>query len=55
MAAAAGAEKGPGAEEAPEASADDPEAIANIVDKVLADLRPKIAEEISKKLKKNKQ
>jgi len=54
MAAAAGAEKGPSAEEASEASADDPEAIANIVDKVLADLRPKIAEEISKKLKKNK-
>jgi CheY-like chemotaxis protein len=51
MAAAAGAEKTPSAEEAPEA-ADDPEAIANIVDKVLADLRPKIAEEISKKLKK---
>jgi hypothetical protein len=50
VAAAAGAEKSP--EEAPEASADDPEAIANIVDKVLADLRPKIAEEISKKLKK---
>jgi CheY-like chemotaxis protein len=52
MAAAAGAEKSPSAEEAPEAAADDPEAIANIVDKVLADLRPKIAEEISKKLKK---
>ena len=52
MAAAAGAEKSPSAEEAPEASADDPEAIANIVDKVLADLRPKIAEEISRKLKK---
>jgi CheY-like chemotaxis protein len=52
MAAAAGAEKSPSAEETPEASADDPEAIANIVDKVLADLRPKIAEEISKKLKK---
>ena len=52
MAAAAGAEKSPSAEESPEAAADDPEAIANIVDKVLADLRPKIAEEISKKLKK---
>lgn len=52
MAAAAGAEKSPSAEEAPEASVDDPEAIANIVDKVLADLRPKIAEEISRKLKK---
>jgi CheY-like chemotaxis protein len=50
MAVAAGAEKAP--EEAPEASADDPAAIASIVDKVLADLRPKIAEEISKKMKK---
>jgi hypothetical protein len=52
MAAAAGAEKSPSVEEAPEVSADDPEAIASIVDKVLADLRPKIAEEISRKLKK---
>ncbi len=50
MAVAAGAEKA--AAEASEASADDPAAIANIVDKVLADLRPKIAEEISRKLKK---
>jgi CheY-like chemotaxis protein len=50
MAVAAGAEKA--AAEAPEGSADDPAAIASIVDKVLADLRPKIAEEISKKLKK---
>ncbi|MGA9981331.1 MAG: hypothetical protein WBQ08_22110, partial [Candidatus Sulfotelmatobacter sp.] len=48
MAAAAGAEKSP---EEPAASTDDPADIANIVDKVLADLRPKIAEEISKKLK----
>jgi CheY-like chemotaxis protein len=52
MAAAAGAEKSPSVEEVPEVSADDPEAIASIVDKVLADLRPKIAEEISRKLKK---
>ncbi|HLW85241.1 MAG TPA: response regulator [Candidatus Sulfotelmatobacter sp.] len=50
MAVAAGAEKAP--EGAPEGSSDDPAAIASIVDKVLADLRPKIAEEISKKLKK---
>jgi CheY-like chemotaxis protein len=50
MAVAAGAEKAP--EDAPEASADDPAAIASIVDKVLADLRPKIAEEISRKMKK---
>jgi hypothetical protein len=50
MAVAAGAEKA--AAEAPEGSADDPAAIASIVDKVLADLRPKIAEEISKKMKK---
>jgi hypothetical protein len=52
MAAAAGAEKSPSVEEVPEVSADDSEAIASIVDKVLADLRPKIAEEISRKLKK---
>jgi two-component system chemotaxis response regulator CheY len=52
MAAAAGAEKSPSVEDVPEVSADDPEAIASIVDKVLADLRPKIAEEISRKLKK---
>jgi twitching motility two-component system response regulator PilH len=44
MAVAAGAEKAPEEGEAPE--------IANIVDSVLADLRPKIVEEISKKLKK---
>ena len=52
MAVAAGAEKSPG-----EASADaesDPEAIANIVDSVLADLRPKIFEEISRKMGKKK-
>ena len=52
MAVAAGAEKTPSSEDAPEGDASDPEAIASIVDKVLADLRPKIAEEISKKLKK---
>jgi CheY-like chemotaxis protein len=51
MAVAAGAEKSPSTEDSAEASPD-PEDIANIVDKVLADLRPKIAEEISKKLKK---
>jgi two-component system, chemotaxis family, chemotaxis protein CheY len=44
MAVAAGAEKAPEEGEAPE--------IANIVDSVLADLRPRIVEEISKKLKK---
>jgi CheY-like chemotaxis protein len=49
MAVAAGAEKSVSPEEA---SADDPSAIASIVDKVLADLRPKIAEEISRKLGK---
>ncbi len=52
MAVAAGAEKSPA-----EASADgesDPEAIANIVDSVLADLRPKIFEEISRKMGKKK-
>lgn len=52
MAVAAGAEKIPA-----EASADsesDPEAIASIVDSVLADLRPKIFEEISRKMGKKK-
>jgi CheY-like chemotaxis protein len=44
MAVAAGAEKAPELQEGPE--------IASIVDSVLADLRPKIVEEISKKLKK---
>ncbi|HET6176869.1 MAG TPA: response regulator [Candidatus Sulfotelmatobacter sp.] len=48
MAVAAGAEKAP--EEAPEDSGD----IANIVDSVLADMRPKIVAEISKKLGKKK-
>jgi CheY-like chemotaxis protein len=51
MAVAAGAEKAP--EEAPAASQDSGE-IASIVDSVLADLRPKIVEEISKKLGKKK-
>jgi CheY-like chemotaxis protein len=46
MAVAAGAEKNP--EEARPSS--DPRAIANIVDSVLAELRPKIVEEISRKL-----
>jgi hypothetical protein len=32
----------------------DPAAIANIVDSVLAELKPKIVEEIAKKLKKKK-
>ena len=44
MAVAAGAEKAPELQEGPE--------IASIVDSVLADLRPKIVEEISRKLKK---
>jgi CheY-like chemotaxis protein len=50
MAVAAGAEKSPS-----EADAEsDPEAIASIVDSVLADLRPKIFEEISRKMGKKK-
>ena len=50
MAVAAGAEKAP--EEAPaESESDD---IANIVDSVLADMRPKIVQEISRKLGKKK-
>lgn len=49
MAVAAGAEKA-----AAEASDSDPEAIASIVDSVLADLRPKIFEEISRKMGKKK-
>ena len=51
MAVAAGAEK------APEEASDDAEVspeIANIVDTVLADLRPKIVEEISRKMGKKK-
>ena len=50
MAVAAGAEKAP-----EQASAeDDPAAIASIVDSVLADLRPKIFEEVSRKMGKKK-
>ncbi len=52
MAVAAGAEKSPA--EASTDSESDPEAIANIVDSVLADLRPKIFEEISRKMGKKK-
>jgi CheY-like chemotaxis protein len=51
MAAAAGAEKAPG--EAPSVP-EESEEIASIVDSVLADLRPKIVEEISKKMGKKK-
>ena len=47
MAAAAAAESG-----AASAASSDPNAIASIVDSVLADLRPKIVEEIAKKLAK---
>jgi len=50
MAVAAGAEKSP--EEG--APGPDPKAIASIVDSVLAELRPKIAEEISRKLGEKK-
>jgi hypothetical protein len=49
MAVAAGAEKAP--EGAHGAESDD---IAGIVDSVLADLRPKIVEEISRKMGKKK-
>ena len=52
MAVAAGAENHP--EDASEASESDPEAIASIVDSVLADLRPRIFEEISRKMGKKK-
>jgi CheY-like chemotaxis protein len=52
MAAAAGAEKAP--EEAAAPVESEPAEIASIVDSVLADLRPKIVEEISKKLGKRK-
>jgi hypothetical protein len=51
-AVAAGAEKTP--EEVSAESGSDPEAIASIVDSVLADLRPKIFEEISRKMGKKK-
>jgi two-component system chemotaxis response regulator CheY len=52
MAVAAGAEKAP--EEIPAAPESESEEIANIVDSVLADMRPKIVAEISKKLGKKK-
>ena len=52
MAVAAGAEKSP--EEAVAASSIESKAIANIVDSVLAELRPKIAEEIARKLSADK-
>ncbi len=52
MAVAAGAEKH--AEESSAASESDAEGIASIVDSVLADLRPKIFEEISRKMGKKK-
>ncbi len=48
MAVAAGAEK------SPEASTEESPEIASIVDSVLADLRPKIVEEISRKMGKKK-
>ncbi len=51
MAVAAGAEKTP--EEAGHSSEDGVE-IASIVDSMLADLRPKMLEEISRKLGKKK-
>jgi two-component system chemotaxis response regulator CheY len=51
MAVAAGAEKAPEEGRAPES---DPDDIASIVDSVLADLRPKIVEEISRKMGKKK-
>ena len=52
MAVAAGAEKPP--EPASAESESDPAAIASIVDSVLADLRPKIFEEITRKMGKKK-
>jgi hypothetical protein len=52
MAVAAGAEKHP--DEASAAPESDSEGIASIVDSVLADLRPKIFEEISRKMGKKK-
>ena len=51
MAVAAGAENRP--TETEEADAD-PDAIASIVDSVLAQMRPKIVEEISRKMAKKK-
>jgi CheY-like chemotaxis protein len=52
MAVAAGAERSP--EEVAAASSAESKAIANIVDSVLAELRPKIAEEIARKLSAEK-
>jgi len=52
MAVAAGAENTP--EEASGEAESDPAAIASIVDSVLADMRPKIFEEISRKMNKKK-
>jgi hypothetical protein len=52
MAVAAGAEMHP--EESSAATESDAEGIASIVDSVLADLRPKIFEEISRKMAKKK-
>jgi hypothetical protein len=52
MAVAAGAEKAP--EETSAESESDPAAIASIVESVLADLRPRIFEEISRKMGKKK-
>jgi len=52
MAVAAGAEKAP--EEAPAESGSESAEIASIVDSVLADMRPKIVEEISRKMGKKK-
>jgi len=51
MAVAAGAEKSPEEANAPEAESEE---LTSIVDSVLADLRPKIVEEISRKLGKKK-
>ena len=51
MAVAAGAEKAPEEARASDSDSDD---IASIVDSVLADLRPKIVEEISRKMGKKK-
>jgi CheY-like chemotaxis protein len=53
MAAAAAAETAPAVPPMP-ATAPDPRAIASIVDSVLAELRPKIVEEIAKKLAESK-
>ena len=50
MAVAAGAESSP--VDASAAADEDPQALANIVDSVMAELRPKIMEEISRKMKK---